>query len=259
MGQWAVPTKEKIVLNTYSVEEVDELVTLPSQLILGGSISSIPNVKTVVSNSQHVVGEASYVTVYDNVAVAWVSYCINTAVARSWGSLSDAHDFAYVSTDTYSNASHSVIENASLAQYNGSKDRAGSVFVYDTQMNDKVNPPLTKQIESLASQYYITDYVYVYVHNALQEAGQEGLPTDNGGIQVVYGLTNQALINCFQLGLILAKDNGQPDFTLSALTAEQVTVASPNWKTTGVWPSGVINGRIKVFAADHYITLNFSF
>lgn len=260
MGQWAVPAKEKIVVNTFSVEEIASApIVLPAQLQLGGSISIIPNVKTIVSNSQHAEGGASYITIYDNIAAGWISYCINSAPIRSYGSLSDAHDFAFYLEDSYSAASHSVIANASLAQYNGAKDRAGSLFVYDTQMNDKVNPPITKQIESLVAEYSITDYVYVYVHNGLQQAGQTGLPTDNGGIQIVSGMVNQALINLASLGYILAKDNGQPDFSIATLTAEQVTILSPNWKTTGIWPSGVITATVKLFAADHYITLNFNF
>lgn len=260
MGQWAVPGKEKIVVNTFSVEEIGgDPIVLPAQLQLGGSISLLPNVKTLVSNSQHAVGDISYITAYDNITAGWIAYCIKSAPIRSYGSLSDAHDFAFYLEDTYSAASHSVISNASLAQYNGARDRAGSLFVYDTQMNDKVNPPITKQIESLVAEYSITDFVYVAVHNGLQQAGQTGLPTDNGGIQIVSGLVNKALIDLTNIGYILRKDNGQPDFSIATLTAAQVTALSPNWQTTGIWPSGVITSKVKLFAADHYITLNFNF
>lgn len=260
MATWATPTKQKIVVHTYSVEQDgDDPIELPATLQLGGSINSNKNVKTIVSNSQHIIGDASYITTYDNIAIAWVAYCINSAVSRSWGSLSDAHDFAYVLSDTYSSSSQSVIANNSLAQYNGEKDRAGSVFVYDTQMNDKLNPPLTDQIETLAAGYYIQDYIYVLVHNTFQAGGQLGLPTDDAGIQAVSGVVNQGLRDCTDLNLILLKDDGSPDYSIRTLTATQVTVLSPNWKTTGVWPSGVITATVKRFAADHYITLNFAF
>ncbi len=259
---WGPRTYKKIVVHTYSVEESGGVITLPTELQLGGDIGSDGGFKTIVSNSQSQVATVggSPVYAYDNIALALLSFVINgPALARSWGSLSDAHDFLGVYADDYSTTSRSTIENASLAQYNGAKDRAGSLFVYDTQMNDDVNPALTDQIEALTSGDYIEDYVYVYVHNALQAAGQTGVTNDDAGIQKVLGLVRRALTDCFDLGLILSQENGAPDFSVGALTAAQVTQLSSNWKVTGIWPSGTIYASIQRFSADHYLIINFTF
>jgi hypothetical protein len=261
IGSWLTRPLGKLLVHTYSVEQADEdtVITLPTELQSGGSIRENTLIKSIVCNSRHQEDEyADYV--YDNIAVSWMAYNLNgVAVARSWGSLSDSHDYEFVSADTYNQASRSLIENNSLAQYNGAKDRAGSAFVYDTQMNDETAPPETLQIETQTSIFFIEDYVYVYVRNALQAAGQTGLPTDNAGIQKVSGLVNQALKNCYDLGTILSKVDGSPDYSVATLTAAQVTVLSPTWQTTGVWPSGVVVGTIRPFAATHYITINFAF
>lgn len=258
---WLPASKRKTCLMTYSKEESGTL-SLPSQLVLGSDLGSDGSIKTVVSNSESAVATVggSPVYAYDNILLAVAAFCLNgPEVIRSFGSLSDAHDFAGISADTYSTASRSVIANASLGQYNGAKDRAGSKFFYDTQMNAAVNPPLTEQIESQLAGYYIEDYVYVYVHNALQAAGQTGLPCDDSGIQVFLGLVRRALKDCYDLGLILSKSDGSPDFNVGALTAAQVTQRSPNWQTTGIWPDGVVFGPIRRFASLHYATMAFTF
>ena len=257
IATWAVPTLQKIVVHTYSTEESIGVITLPAQLALGGTIGINNNVKTIVSNSKHTIYLSN--VAYDNIALAWLAYCINSAISRSWGSLSDAHDFAYVASDNYSVSSRSIISNASLGQYNGAKDRAGSLFVYDTQMNDANNPPLSKQIESLAATYYIDDYEYVLVHNTFQVAGQLGLPNDDAGIQNVVGVVTKGLKDCFALNLILGKADNSMDATVASLTAAQVDTLSANWRTTGIWPAGVITATIKPFSAGHYITLRFNF
>lgn len=258
---WGLASNKKIYVGTYSVEEDGGPIVLPAELDLGSDIGSDNNMKIIVCNSESQVATVggSPVYAYDNIALAWLSYNVSSAIARSWGSLSDSHDYLLVSSDTYSSASRSVISNASLGQYNAARDRGGSVFVYDTLMNDDVNPPLSKQIETLSSIYYIEDYVYVYVRNTLQAAGQTGLPTDNSGIQTVLGLTRRALSDCADLGLILTKEDNAPDFYAGALTASQVTAISPDWQTTGVWPAGVINATVRPFAASHYIKINFAF
>lgn len=257
IGTWAVPALQKIVAHTYSAVETAGLITLPSQLLLGGVIGANNNIKTIVSNSSHLISVGN--TAYDNIALAWIAYCVNSSISRSWGSLSDAHDFAYVGSDTYSIASRAIISNASLGQYNGAKDRAGSLFVYDTQMNDSQNPPLTKQIESLAAEYYIDDYVYVLVHNTYQAAGQTGLSNDDRGIQKALGTVVKGLRDCHALNLILSKSDNSADMSVAALTATQVTTLSPNWQTTGIWPAGVITATLKPFSGAHYITLRFNF
>jgi len=255
---WGVRSHKKIVVHTYSKEEALGVLTLPAELVLGGAINEDAGFKTIVSNSQTTIAPGEIA--YDNIAIAWAAFCLNgSQVSRSWGSLSDAHDFELVDADTYTSASRSTIENNSLAQYNGRKDRAGSLFVYDTQMNSKVNPQTTAQIESILAEDYIDDYVYVFVHNALQQAGFTGLPNDDAGIQVVLGLTRQALNNCFDLNLILAKEDLSADFTAGALTAKEVTQLSPTWQQTGIWPAGVIFATIRPFSAAHYVTINFTY
>lgn len=258
MKTWGVRAHRKIVIHTFSIEEDTGVLTLPAELLLGGDINEDPGFKTIVSNSSTEIAEDTQV--YDNIAIAWAAFCLNGAqVSRSWGSLSDAHDFNLVSADTYNSTSRSLIENNSLAQYNGRKDKAGSLFVYDTQMNDDVNPPATAQIESILAEDYIDDYLYVYVHNNTQAAGDTGLPNDDSGIQTVLGLVRQALQDCFDLNLILAKEDLSPDYFAGALTAKQVTQLSPTWQATGIWPSGVISVTIKPFASAHYVTINVTY
>jgi len=257
MGTWATAPKQKIIVHTWSEEEyLGAAITLPAQLQLGGSIGANGQIKTIVSNSKHTISGND---AYDNVALAWLTYCINSAISRSWGSLSDAHDFEYVGADSFGSASRSVISNASLGQYNGAKDRAGSVFVYDTQMNSGVNPATSVQIEALTAQYYTDDYIYVLVHNVYQGAGMTGLPNSDPGIQKVSGTVKRGLRDCFDLNLILAKEDGSADFSVATLTAAQVTQLSANWQTTGLWPAGVITATIRPYSAAHYITLVFNF
>lgn len=252
ISEWGVRSHRKVVLHTYWLEEGDEL---PEKLQLGGSINSDAGFLTIVSDSHSTILAQ---TVYDNIAIAWASYCINgPAISRSWGSLSDAHDFALIDSDTYSNATRSDIANNSLAQYNGAKDLANSLFVYDTQMNSDTNPPDTSQIETVLAGDYIEDYAYVLLHNTLQAAGQEGVPNDDGGIQTVLGIVRKALKDCFALNLILAQADGSPDFSAGALTALQVTQRAPTWQATGIWPSGTVFASIKRFGAAHYVTINF--
>ena len=254
ISEWGVRSHRKVVLHTYWLEEGDEL---PAKLQLGGTINSDNGFLTIVSNSNSTITAQ---TVYDNIAIAWASYCINgPEVSRSWGSLSDAHDFALIDSDTYTNATRSVIANNSLAQYNGAKDLANSLFVYDTQMNSDVNPPDTSQIETVLAGDYIEDYSYVLLHNTLQAAGQTGVPNDDGGIQTVLGIFRKALNDCFALNLILAKNDGAADFAAGALTAAQVTQRAPTWQATGVWPSGTVFAAVKRFGAVHYITINLTY
>jgi hypothetical protein len=252
---WGIRSHKKLVLHTFSKEESAGVLTLPAELLLGGAINEDAGFKTIVSNSLTEI--APTFDAYDNIAIAWAAFCLNgSQISRSWGSLSDAHDFLGISADTYSAASRSTIENNSLAQYNGRKDRAGSLFVYDTQMNSEVNPPSTAQIESILAEDYIDDYVYVYVHNAVNAAGFTALPNDDAGIQTLLGLARQALQDCYDLGLILSKEDLSPDFSIGALTAKEVTQISPTWQATGIWPSGVITATIKPFGAAHYVTIN---
>lgn len=251
---WGVRSNRKVCIHTYSMEN-DE--SIPYDLLLGGEINSDSGFLTIVSDSKSTILAQ---TVYDNIACAWTSYCINgPAISRSWGSLSDAHNFELIDSDTYDNATRSAIANNSLAQYNGAKDRAGSLFVYDTTMNSPVNPPDTAQIETDLAGDYIEDFVYVAIHNTLQAAGQTGLPNDDAGILTLLGIVRNALRDCFSLNLILANADNSPAFSAGALTAAQVTVRSPTWRQTGIWPPGTVFATIKRFGAAHYVTINFSY
>lgn len=251
---WGVRSHRKLAIITYSMEDAG---TLPYELLLGGSINSDTGFHTIVCNSKSTIDGN---TVYDNISLAWASYNINGPfISRSWGSLSDAHDFLIVDADTYSNTTRSYIQGQGLAQYNGQNDLANSAFVWDTTMNNP-NPAVpTAQIETLLAEDYIVDYVYVYIHNDLQQAGEPGVPNDDRGIRRIQGLTVSALTNCFGINLILANEDGSPAFTVGALTAAQVTVLSPTWTVTGKWPVGVITGRIRPFSAAHYIVISFAF
>jgi len=254
ISTWGVRSHRKVVLHTYSMEEGD---SLPYHLVLGGDINSDNGFLTIVSDSKSTL---SGNTVYDNIALAWASYCINgPAISRSWGSLSDAHDFELIDGDAYSNTTRATSANNSLAQYNVAKDRAGSLFVYDTQMNSDVNPPDTDQVETVLAGDYIEDYTYVLVHNTLQAAGQTGLPNDDAGILTLLGIVRKALNDCYALNLILSKADLSPDFSAGALTALQVTQRAPTWQQTGIWPSGTVFATIKRFGAAHYVTINFTY
>jgi hypothetical protein len=69
----------------------------------------------------------------------------------------------------------------------------------------------------------------------------------------------KALNDCYTLNLILSKADLSPDFSVGNLTAAQATVLDPAWKTSGVWPAGVVYAVIKPFGAAHYVTINFAF
>lgn len=253
-----VTSNNKICIHTYSIEEpATGNLVLPAQLQKGGAIQANKRIKTIVSNS-HKERDGTGTTkikVYDNVALAWAGFNLyGSAVSRSWGGLSSAHDFKSVKADTYSAANRTVITSAGLGLYNGSKDKAGANFVYETKLNNT-----DTQIETQSAIDYIEDYVYVHVKNELQKAGQTGLPSDDSGISILKGLVNVALANCFDLNLILSDSSGGADFILKSLTADEVTKLSPDWQKTGVWPAGVISSTIRPFAATHYVQISFIF
>jgi hypothetical protein len=184
-----------------------------------------------------------------------LSFVINGIVlARSWGSFSDAHDFALIDSDSYSSTVRSYLENNGLGQYNARRDRTGKKFFYNTLTNSD-----SIQIESLTSADYIKDYVYVYINNVTTSAGFTGITNDDAGIQLFVALIRKALNDCFQNGLILSKENGSIDAKVSFLTSSQVTSIDPTWQETGVWINGMFVVTVKPFAAAHEITINFIF
>ena len=195
------------------------------------------------------------IPVYHNVILAVLSFAINGIVlARSWGSFSDAFNFAIIDSDSYSSTVRSYIENNGLGQYNARRDRTGKKFFYNTLTNSE-----SIQIESLTSADYIKDYVYVYINNITTAAGFTGLTNDDAGIQLFVSLIRKALQDCFENGLILAKENGTIDARVSFLTASQVTAIDPSWQSTGVWITGMFVATIKPYSCAHEIQLNFIF
>lgn len=259
IGTWLNSNSDKLCVHTFAADEAGGSITIPTALALDGAINSNNRIKTIITN-QFDQDDAYSPKIYHNVACAWMAFCLyGTALSRSWGSLSDAHDFAIVSGDTYSSAVRSQIINANLGQYNDARDRGGSVFVYDTLMNDSGSPPDSKQIESSYAIIYIEDYTYITVRNALQAAGKTGVSNDDAGIQEILALANKSLKDMFDLNFILSNAAGEGDYSVKALTAEEVTVLDPTWQTSGVWPSGVITATVRPFGAAHYVTINFNF
>lgn len=247
---WNTDSKGKIFFHTLSLEETDNEITVPVEFLAGGEFRLL-RVKTIISNDKKMLPGS--IPVYHNIALAILSFAINGIVlARSWGSFSDAHDFALIDSDTYSSTVRSYIENNNLGQYNARRDRTGKKFFYNTLTNSN-----SLQIESLASSDYIQDYVYVYINNVTTAAGFTGVTNDDAGIQLFVSLVRKALNDCFENGLILSLENGAIDARVSFLTAEQVTAIDPSWKTTGVWISGMFVATIKPYACAHEITLNF--
>lgn len=251
IAAWLSASKAKILIHTLSLEDIADL---PPTFETGGLHGLNEWIKTLVSDSQI---DLSGNLVYNNILMAVYGFCVSDSrPARSWGSFSDAHDFSVVGADSYSLTDHSSYLDNNLSLYNGAKDRAKSLFMYDTFMNGR---PDDLQIETRLAMIDIEDAGYVDVRNALQAAGVRGVPSDNSGIQTVGGILENSLDNSYARGLILSKGDGTPDYTLKVLTADEVTALDPAWQSTGVWPGGVFEATIKPFGATHYITLTFIF
>lgn len=252
---WATSAKHKVFFHSYSMVDAG---TLPAALLLGGALTTKERTISVITNAADVIDE--YTSVYHNPLLAALVFVLyGGSIARSIGSLSDAHDFADVDGDTYSATTRAYIAANSLAQYNGAKDQGGSLFLYDTFMNDSVNPPTTSQLEAIIAEDYIDDYVPVYVRNALQAAGQTGVEASYKGIMQLYSLTNTALTNLWQAGAILTNSDGTPDFTLIVASLAVINALDPAWQTEGVIPVGSITGEIAPFRALHYVTIKFNY
>lgn len=249
ISAWLSDAKEKIFINTLSLLL---LADLPVDFLQTGDIGKNAWVKTLVSDDL-----TSGATAYNNVLMAVYGFCVSDSrPARSWGSFSDAHDFSLVDADSFSKVDKAAYLDENLSLYNGDKDRAKSKFMYDTFMNGR---PDDLQIETRLAMVDISDAGYVDVRNALQAAGERGVPADQSGISTVAGILEKSLDNSFARGLILAKEDLTPDYTLKTLSAKEVTALDPTWQNTGVWPSGVFEAIIKPFGATHYITITFIF
>ena len=252
IANWNTDTIGKILVHTLSLEETDSAITVPSDFLDNGEFRLL-RIKTLISDDKTMLPGS--IPVYHNVFLAVLSFVINGIVlARSWGSFSDAFDFAIIDSDSYSSTVRSYIENNGLGQYNARRDRTGKKFFYNTLTNSE-----DIQIESLTSADYIKDYVYVYINNITTAAGFTGLTNDDAGIQLFVSLIRKALNDCFENGLILSKSNGTIDAKVAFLTAEQVTAIDPSWQSTGVWITGMFVATIRPYACAHEIQLNFIF
>lgn len=255
---WCTAARRKVFFHSFTVEAGEYGETLPAALQLGGNLTDKARTKSIITNRYDEADE--YTNVYHNPLLADLVFCLyGGSIARSLGSLSDAHDFADVAGDTFSATFRATIEANSLAQYNGAKDQGGSLFVYDTQMNDDVNPPLTPQLESIIAEDYIDDYVPIFVRNNLQAAGKTGVEASYKGLLEIYGLTNSALQNMWKGGAIQTKADGTADYVLILKTLAEIDALDPAWRSSGVIPIGAIVANIAAFKALHYATLSFNY
>jgi hypothetical protein len=257
---WA-DTNEKIFIMSWSMIDGG---TLPDALLLAGgsgnpgALMTQKRTKTLVTNARTEVSTGVFV--YHNPLLAALVHSLyGGSIARSIGSLSDAHDFTNVSGDTYSAATRSYIALNSLAQYNSAKDQGGANFVYDTFMNDDVNPPTSMQIETQIAVDYINDYCVVTPRNALIAAGRTGVNGDYTGVMEVAALTRSALETMWKANAILSNDDGTPDFTLITLPASGIKALDPAWQSKGIIPVGAIVAQIKPYGAIHYYTIAFNY
>lgn len=255
-SDWCTPAKYKIFFHAFSMVDGD---TLPAALLLGGDLTTNSRTISIITNAYTTVDES--VNVYHNplqAALCWSLY--GGSPARSIGSLSDCHDLPGVDGDTYSAATRAYIASQSLMQYNGAQDQGGSLFCYDTYMNDDAYPPTTPEIETIIAEDYINDYVTVFCRNALQAAGQTGLDASMKGVGKLYSLVNSALQILWSLGVIETNADGNAaDYTLIMLTKIQIDGLNSNWQSEGVIPVGSIVGDIRAYGAVHYATIQFNF
>lgn len=258
---WCTDSTEKIFIMSWSMEDDG---TLPDELLIAGGsgepgdLMTNSRTMTLVTNAHTEVSPG--VDVYHNPLLAALVHALyGGSVARSIGSLSDAHDFTGVDGDTYSAATRAYIALNSLAQYNSAKDQGGANFVYDTFLNDDVNPPTSRQIETQIAIDYINDYCVITPRNALIAAGRTGVPGDYTGVMEVAALTRAALDTLWKAGAILTNEDGTPNYTLITKSAAQIAALDPAWQSKGVIPVGAIVATIKPYAATHYYTVAFNY
>jgi len=258
---WCTDSTAKIFIMSFSMADDG---TLPDELLLvGGSgepgaLMTQNRTMTLVTNANTEVDTGVFV--YHNPLLAAVVHALyGGSIARSIGSLSDAHDFTGVDGDTYSAATRAYIALNSLAQYNSAKDQGGANFVYDTFLNDDVNPPTSLQIETQIAIDYINDYCVISPRNALIAAGRTGVPGDYTGVMEVAALTRAALDTLWKAGAILSNEDGTPAYTLVTKSAAQIAALDPAWQSKGVIPVGAIVATIKPYGAIHYYTISFNF
>lgn len=258
---WCTDSTAKIFIMSWSMIDGG---TLPDELLLAGGsgdpgeLMTNSRTMTLVTNANTEVSTGVFV--YHNPLLAALVHALyGGSIARSIGSLSDAHDFTGVDGDTYSAATRAYIALNSLAQYNGAKDQGGANFVYDTFLNDDVNPPTSKQIETQIAIDYINDYCVITPRNALITAGRTGVNGDYTGVMEVAALTRAALETLWKANAILSNDDGTPDFSLVTLSSAGIAALDPAWQSKGIIPVGAIVATIKPYGAIHYYTIAFNF
>ena len=258
-SKWCTDAKAKIFFHSWSMIDGG---TLPAELLIAGGGSGVPGDLMKQNRTISIVTNAHDTSpdVYHNpllAALVWVLY--GGSIARSVGSLSDAHDFTGVDADTYSAATRAYIAGNSLAQYNGAKDQGGASFVYDTFFNSEVNPPTTIQLETQIAIDYINDYCVVAPRNSLIAAGRTGVDGDYTGVMEVAALTRSALETMWKGGAILSNPDGTAAFALTVKTPSEILALNPAWQSEGVIPVGAIVATIQAYKAIHYYTIAFNF
>jgi hypothetical protein len=258
---WCTDSTAKIFIMSWSMIDGG---TLPDELLIAGGsgdpgeLLTQKRTMTLVTNANTEVSAGVYV--YHNPLLAALVHALYGGnIARSIGSLSDAHDFTGVDGDTYSAATRAYIALNSLAQYNSAKDQGGANFIYDTFLNDDVNPPTSLQIEAQIAIDYINDYCVITPRNTLISAGRTGVSGDYTGVMEVAALTRAALETLWKAGAILSNEDGTAAFTLVTKSASQIAALDPAWQSKGVIPVGAIVATIKPYAAIHYYTISFNF
>lgn len=255
INSWCTDAREKLFIFTASIDADDDTPELPAQLGAAQPLrAAAPNTLTCVSNAYEDIDE--YTRVYNNPILAVMVFVLYGGyVSRSAGSLSDAHDVPGALGDTFSQTFRNTIEENSLSQYNGAKDAGGSLFLYNTQMNDDVYEPTTPQIETKIAQYYTADYMRVYVRNKLQAAGQPGVVANYRDLIKIFAVFNAGLNDCNRVGAIQTNAQGQPDFVAILKSEADVDALDPSWRNTGKYPVGAISAQIRYYAAGHYLPL----
>lgn len=254
-SDWCTDAKAKIFFHSFSMADGD---TLPAALVLGGDLTTNSRTISLITNAHD--EEDEYTDVYHNPLVAALAFVLyGGMIARSIGSLSDAHDFEEVDGDTYSATTRAYIASQSLAQYNGAKDQGEALFIYDTFMNDSVNPPTSNQIEAVIAIDYINDYCIVSARNSLIAAGRTGIDADYPGVLEVAALIRTGLETMWKAGAILSTDEGKPDYTLIIKTKTEIDALNPAWQSEGIIPAGSIVAQIMPYRAVHYFTIVFNF
>jgi hypothetical protein len=252
---WCTDAKAKIFVHSWTMIDGG---TLPAALLLGGALTTNSRTMTVVTNAHDEIDE--YTDVYHNPLIAALAFVLyGGMIARSIGSLSDAHDFEAVDGDTYSATTRAYIASQSLSQYNGAKDQGEALFVYDTFLNSAVNPPTSMQIETQIAIDYINDYCVVSARNSLIAAGRTGIDADYPGVLEVAALIRSSLDAMWKSGAILSLEDGKPAYSLIVKTKTEIDALNPAWQSQGVIPAGAIVASIQAYKAVHYFTIVFNF